>query len=156
MDNKPKNDYPPTVAPLDIRKGFSVHSEGNIFDVEFRGEKFALPSLTWLDRFAESFRQFQEAMLLLPGYDLDSNKCTQFMNDALYWASVLHRNTRQDSVLAFGECLYQPDTPGPMHALCVAACREYGQIVPVPWEPQTRRRVNLSLTEWSTAEITFK
>lgn len=147
------SDLPPIVLPHEIRDAFA---EVGVLGIEFLDDDYCLPSYDWLKGpFPKSFHEFERRMLKIPGYNRKSNDCNHRMRDCLFWADVLHRNSRSDASLAFGECIYQIDQSEDWHAICVAVCRVNSIIIPVPFEPQAPGITKLKDSEWCSARIRF-
>lgn len=149
--------YTPALSADDIREAFM---DFGVFGAKFYDELYALIARPWLDKFGPSFRAFRRHMLKIPDYAAEANDCDDFVADARFWASVLHRNNRRDAALAFGRCVYTPAdqlglTKPVLHAICVAACRDRGAIVPVFFEPQEPGIITMTYEEISSASLEF-
>lgn len=118
---------------------------------------YALPDLDWLRKqFPVSFSEFIKRVVKIPDYG-PNNLCLDYSLDAVFWASVLNRQTRGDVALAFGRCVYiSSNSSDGKHSICAAACRIDGRVTPIAFEPQKPGVVDLLETEWGTATVEFQ
>ena len=112
-------------------------------------ESYAIPTVEWIvGPFSEELFKVNRKNGL---YKLESNDCEDFAARARALANELNNRTTNCGLrgIAFGEFHYKKDTGG-RHAINFAICKDGDKYRFVFYEPQDRKIVELSETEYKS------